>query len=82
MTSNIQVFQIAYCDFFELSKAEAWNQICADFVHSVRDFMTEMLRKQKVHYILHLVQGMQDFRPSSSFCTERFGVVHIKHLSV
>ena len=51
MTSNIQVFQIAYCDFFELSKAEAWNQICADFVHSVRDFMTEMLRKQKVHYI-------------------------------
>eukprot|EP00731_Ephydatia_muelleri_P004895 Em0002g1071a len=29
-----KVFQIAYCDFFELSKAEAWNQICADFVHS------------------------------------------------
>ncbi|KAL5471162.1 hypothetical protein EMCRGX_G029249 [Ephydatia muelleri] len=42
-----------------------------DFVHSVRDFMTKMLRKQKVHYILHLVQCMQDFRPSSSFCTER-----------
>ncbi|KAL5469029.1 hypothetical protein EMCRGX_G030209 [Ephydatia muelleri] len=41
------------------------------FVHSVRDFMSEMLRKQKVHYILHLVQCMQDFRPSSSFCTER-----------
>ena len=41
--------------------------------------MPEMLRKQKVHYI---VQCMQDFGPSSSFCTERFGVVHIKHLSV
>eukprot|EP00731_Ephydatia_muelleri_P002784 Em0001g2784a len=27
-----------------------------DMVHSVRDFMPEMLRKQKVHYILHLVQ--------------------------
>ena len=63
MTSNIQVFQIAYCDFFELSKAEAWNQICADFVHSVRDFMTEM---QTVHYILHLVQCMQDFRHLAS----------------
>ena len=79
MTSNIQVFQIACCDFFEFPKAEAWNQICADFVHSDRDFMPEMLRKQKVHYI---VQCMQDFGPSSSFCTERFGVVHIKHLSV
>ena len=44
--------------------------------------MPEMLRKQKVQYISHLVQCMQDFRPSSSFCTERFGVVHIKHLSV
>lgn len=54
----------------KLSKAEAWNQICADFVHSVRDFMPEMLRKQKVHYILHLVQCMQDYGPSSSFCTE------------
>ena len=75
MTCNIQVFQIAYCDFFELSKAEAWNQICADFVHSVRDFMPEMLQKQKVHYVLHLVQCMHDFGPSSSFCTERFGVV-------
>ncbi|KAL5491783.1 hypothetical protein EMCRGX_G017141 [Ephydatia muelleri] len=54
------VFQIAYCDFLELSKAEAWNQIFADFVHSVRNFMTEMLRKQKVHYILHLVQCMPE----------------------
>ncbi|KAL5476131.1 hypothetical protein EMCRGX_G026039 [Ephydatia muelleri] len=66
-----EVFQIAYCSFFELSKAEAWHQICVDFVHSVRDFMPKMLRKQKVHYILHLVQCMQDYGPSSSFCAER-----------
>eukprot|EP00731_Ephydatia_muelleri_P033683 Em0035g20a len=66
-----KVFQIAYCSFFELSKAEAWHQICVDFVHSVRDFMPKMLRKQKVHYILHLVQCMQDYGPSSSFCAER-----------
>eukprot|EP00731_Ephydatia_muelleri_P007878 Em0004g216a len=66
-----KVFQIAYSSFFELSKAEAWHQICVDFVHSVRDFMPKMLRKQKVHYILHLVQCMQDYGPSSSFCAER-----------
>eukprot|EP00731_Ephydatia_muelleri_P007439 Em0003g1687a len=71
LVNLFKVFQIAYCDFFELSKAEAWNQICADFVHSVRDFMPEMLQKQKVHYVLHLVQCMHDFGPSSSFCTER-----------
>eukprot|EP00731_Ephydatia_muelleri_P008304 Em0004g642a len=69
-----KVFQIVYCDFFELSKAQAWKQICADFVPSVRYFMPEMLRKQKVEYISHLVQCMQDFRPSSSFCTERFRI--------
>ncbi|KAL5515707.1 hypothetical protein EMCRGX_G000911 [Ephydatia muelleri] len=44
-----KVFQIAYWDFFELSKAEAWN-------HS---------------RFCSLFQCMQDFRPSSSFCTER-----------
>jgi hypothetical protein len=33
--------------------------------------MPTMLRKQKVHYILHLVQCMQDYGPSSSFCAER-----------
>eukprot|EP00731_Ephydatia_muelleri_P020999 Em0013g726a len=57
--------------FFELSKAEAWHQICVDFVHSVRYLMPKMPRKQKVHYILHLVQCKQDYGPSSSFCAER-----------
>ncbi|KAL5463290.1 hypothetical protein EMCRGX_G032182 [Ephydatia muelleri] len=31
-----KVFRIAYCDFFDPTEANAWQQICIDFVHSVK----------------------------------------------
>ncbi|KAL5509435.1 hypothetical protein EMCRGX_G004809 [Ephydatia muelleri] len=66
-----KVFRIAYCDFFDPAEADTLHQICVGFVHTVRDFMPSLLRKQKVHYFLHLVESMQDYGPTSAFSAER-----------
>eukprot|EP00731_Ephydatia_muelleri_P038964 Em1013g2a len=67
-----KVFRIAYCDFFDPAEADTLHQICVGFVHTVRDFMPSLLRKQKVHYFLHLVESMQDYGPTSAFSAERY----------
>ncbi|KAL5457374.1 hypothetical protein EMCRGX_G034624 [Ephydatia muelleri] len=64
------VSHIAYCDFFDPTEANAWQQICIDFVHSVRTFMPKLLHKQKVRYLLHLVERMKNYGPSSTFSAE------------
>ena len=66
------MFRIAYCDFFDPAEADTLHQICVGFVHTVRDFMPSLLRKQKVHYFLHLVESMQDYGPTSAFSAERY----------
>ncbi|KAL5479645.1 hypothetical protein EMCRGX_G023196 [Ephydatia muelleri] len=65
-----KVFHIAYCDFFDPTEANAWQQIYIDFVHSVRTFMPKQLHKQKVRYLLHLVERMKNYGPSSAFSAE------------
>ena len=47
------------------------QQVCTDFVQAVKDHFLDMLKKLKVHLILHLAQSMADFGPTSSFNTER-----------
>ena len=74
----VGVSHIAYCDFFDPTEANffdpteanAWQQICIDFVHSVRTFMPKLLHKQKVRYLLHLVERMKNYGPSSTFSAE------------
>ena len=56
---------------FDPTEANAWQQICIDFVHSVRYFMPKLLHKQKVHYLLHLVVSMKNYGPSSAFSAEQ-----------
>eukprot|EP00731_Ephydatia_muelleri_P023117 Em0015g700a len=65
-----KVFHIAYCDFFDPTEANAWQQICIDFVYSVRTFMPKLLHKQKVRYLLHLVERMKNYGSSSTFSAE------------
>ena len=57
----LQVFRIAYCDFYDPVEADTWQQICVGFVHTVKYFMPSVLRKQKVNYFLHLVESMENF---------------------
>ena len=67
---SLQEFRIAYCDFFDPAEADTLHQTCVGFVRTVRDFMPSLLRKQKVHYILHLVESMENYGPTSAFGAE------------
>lgn len=67
----IQVFRIAYCDLYEPSKDDEFSMICHDFVEAVHQYRAEMLKKQKVHLMLHLVKCINQFGPCSSFNSER-----------
>lgn len=69
---NLQVFQIAYCDFFSPSLCDEWQMHCHAFVDAVKENMPNLLDKPKTHLILHLVECMHDFGPSSAFCDERY----------
>ena len=53
------------------AEADTWQQICVGFVQTVKDFMPSLLRKQKVHYFLHLAESMENYGPTSAFSAER-----------
>ena len=71
MCVTVQIFKIAYCEYFDLSKKSEWLGVCQDFVHAVSVHQPSMLLKQKVHLLLHLVECMEQFGPTSGFNSER-----------
>eukprot|EP00731_Ephydatia_muelleri_P015799 Em0009g223a len=68
---STEVFYIAYCCHFEPSQAEQLRHICQEFVDNCIAHMPELARKQKTHHLLHLVDSMLDYGPSSAFSAER-----------
>jgi hypothetical protein len=67
----MQVFHAAYCCHFEPSQAEELRHICQEYVDNCMAHMPELVHKQKTHYLLHLVDCMLDYGPSSAFSAER-----------
>ncbi len=65
------MFKIAYCDHYAPCKAFEWKDICKSFVRTVSEYRPEMLKKQKVHFMLHLVECMDHFGLTSAFNSER-----------
>ena len=61
-----QVFKTAYFDFFATSLYEEWSRICVAFVEALKTNTPELLQKQKTHLILHLVDCMREWGPSSA----------------
>ena len=51
---------------------DEWSSVCTQFVDTVSQCQPDMLRKQKVHMVLHLVDCMEEFGPTSSFNSERY----------
>ena len=62
---------IAYCKPFTRSRLEEHTSICQEFVDTVNRLTPHVLKKSKVHLILHLPKNMQDFGPTSAYNTER-----------
>eukprot|EP00731_Ephydatia_muelleri_P013950 Em0007g1260a len=54
-----KLFQIAYCEFFDASKAAEWQSVCQGFVDADKQHMPSLLQKPKTHMILHLVQFVE-----------------------
>ena len=65
------MFQIAYVTPFYTRNVPEYRRVCVEFVQAVKVAYPEMLRKQKIHLFLHLVENMVDFGASSAFNTER-----------
>ena len=54
------------CDAYDPSLKDDLQQKCQDFVDNVKTHMPTFLQKQKTHLILHLVECMDEFSPTSS----------------
>lgn len=69
----LQIFRIAYCDYFDPAKADDWNQICQAFLTAVHQCQPDLLNKQKVHLLVHLVECMREFGRTCFFVnSERY----------
>ena len=68
----LQVFKIAYCQHFRLHSQEEVQQTCKELVSAVKQHTPELLKKVKIHLLLHLGDCITDFGPTSAFNTERY----------
>lgn len=71
MLSLSKVFCLAYCCHFDPKQADQLQQICQEFVNNCMTHMPELSYKQKTHHLLHLINNMVDYGPSSAFSAER-----------
>ena len=51
------------------------EEICKEFVVSVKSHNPQLLNRPKIHLLLHLPKCMLEFGRTSSFNTERLGKV-------
>ena len=61
---------------FNPDKYLEWKGIVFRFVEAIKFHKPSLLKKQKIHLLLHLIDNMVDFGPTSSFCTERLSNIH------
>ena len=64
---------MAYCEHFLESDESKCKEICRVFVKAIKDHFPEYAKKVKIHLILHLVDCMISFGPTSAYNTERLG---------
>ena len=70
------MFKIAYCDYFSLKERDECKAICQSFVQQVASCFPDLTKEVKIHLLLHLVDNMVDFGPTSAFNTERYNYVY------
>ena len=68
---HLKVFRVAYCQHFSDADYQICKGICEDFVETIGTHFSDFTKKAKIHILLHFVDCMKDFGPTSSFNTER-----------
>lgn len=72
-----QVFRVTYCQKFSLSSRDEYQRVCEGFVSSVKEHFPHLQKKVKIHRLLHLIDNIVDFGPTSSFNTERYACLSL-----
>ncbi len=73
----MQIFRFAYCVPFRVGVVQEYTRVCEQFLSIVSQHKPEMLKKQKIHLLLHLPASMESFGPTSAFNTERYSVLYL-----
>ena len=68
----LQVFQMAYCHWYDPTKKEDYEEVCETFVTTICNTYPSFKNKQKVHLLVHLVECMDEFGPTAVFNAERY----------
>ena len=51
---------------------DAYQGTCDAFVQAIKEHNPSMLKKKKVHLVLHLPAALREFGPTSAYNTERY----------
>lgn len=69
--SFLQVFCMCYSDTLTKSGHSARVRTVQHFIDCVEHSAPEMLKKVKIHLLLHLPENILDFGPTANYNTER-----------
>ena len=53
---------------------DAYQGTCDAFVQAIKEHNPSMLKKKKVHLVLHLPAALREFGPTSAYNTERYTI--------
>lgn len=67
-----KVFRMCYCEDLTPGRIREYETICLEFVQKTQQHMPEYSKRLKVHLLLHLVNCMEEFGPTSCYSTERY----------
>eukprot|EP00731_Ephydatia_muelleri_P021815 Em0014g406a len=62
---------IAYAKSYNRHLKEQWKSVCQNFIDSVKVHFLNLLRRPKMHLILHLIESFEQYGPTSAFSAER-----------
>ena len=63
---------ISYCRLYQSDHYQECKDICQEFVDKVAEIHPEVMKKSKIHLLLHLADNLSEFGPTSGYNTERY----------
>ncbi len=85
VTSSIiisQVFSIANASHVDTRHYGSIMAITSSLFDSTEEVHPDIMRKPKIHTLVHLVNDMSNFGPAVGFATEKFDRNTIKHTDI
>ncbi len=68
---HMQVFRAAYCENVSKDSIKHVRDVTKQLLDTVRTHQPDLLKKPKMHLLLHLPDDMESFGPTMAYNTER-----------